>query len=540
MDMTLNQNAATEMWRPVILTFESACSFDNPFLDVEIWAEFTGPSGRVIRREAYWDGERIYRVSFAPTELGAWSYVIEAPEQTGLNGRTGNVEAVPYEGELDLYRHGFIRVADNPHVFAYADGTPFFWLGDTHWEFAYRESWDKSNHPGMTSQFRGMVDLRVEQGFTVYQTNLRSDMGARDRYWIDGGMAKGAEDLPNVAFYQRELDRRMAYIADAGLVNALGQAWAFAILGEHAVEHQKHLARYLVARYGAYPMVWTLAGEVAGYRKEGRAAMLDGWREVALEIEARDGYGHLATAHYTNERPFADYYQDEPWMDLTLNQAGHGDYLIKASDYFDYLAAHDDKPFVEGEALYEFCSTLEEMGTRLCTADMLRRVAYICMQAGGAGYTYGAQGIWDNVWESPEELDPFMAIFNRFGITWAQAVDGEGAFQMGYMRSFYEDNHFWELAPYETTDAGNLFANKAPLATANQDLSRIVAYFGDTVRQKLAIEGVPTGAAYASRWFNPRTGAYRDGEDALAVTDSITLPDKPGVGDWLLVLELKA
>ena len=106
-----------------------------------------------------------------------------------------------------------------------------------------------------------------------------------------------------------------------------------------------------------------------------------------MEIEVRDGYGHLATAHYTNERPFADYYQDEPWMDFTLNQAGHGDYLIKTSDYFDYLAAHDDKPFVEGEALYEFCSTLEEMGTRLCTADMLRRVAYICMQAGGAGYT---------------------------------------------------------------------------------------------------------------------------------------------------------
>lgn len=327
MDMTLNQNAAAEMWRPVILTFESACSFDNPFLDVEIWAEFTGPSGRVIRREAYWDGERIYRVSSAPTELGAWSYVIEAPEQTGLNGRTGNVEAVPYTGDLDLYRHGFIRVADDSRMFAYSDGTPFFWLGDTHWEFAYRESWDTSNHPGMTSQFRGMVDLRAEQGFTVYQTNLRSDMGAGDRYWIDGGMAKGVEDVPNVAFYQRELDRRMAYIADAGLVNALGQAWAFAILGEHAVEHQKHLARYLVARYGAYPMVWTLAGEVAGYRKEGRAAMIDGWREVALEIEARDGYGHLATAHYTNERPFADYYQDEPWMDFTLNQAGHGDYI---------------------------------------------------------------------------------------------------------------------------------------------------------------------------------------------------------------------
>ena len=47
----------------------------------EIWAEFTGSSGRVIRREAYWDGGRTYCVSFAPTELGVWNYVIEAPEQ---------------------------------------------------------------------------------------------------------------------------------------------------------------------------------------------------------------------------------------------------------------------------------------------------------------------------------------------------------------------------------------------------------------------------------------------------------------------------
>ena len=98
MDTTLNQDVVAEIWRPVVLTFESACSFDNPFLDVEIWAEFAGPSGRVVRREAYWDGDRTYRVSFAPTELGAWNYVIEAPEQTGLNGRAGRINAVPYTG----------------------------------------------------------------------------------------------------------------------------------------------------------------------------------------------------------------------------------------------------------------------------------------------------------------------------------------------------------------------------------------------------------------------------------------------------------
>ena len=31
MDTTLNQDVVAEIWRPVVLTFESACSFDNPF-----------------------------------------------------------------------------------------------------------------------------------------------------------------------------------------------------------------------------------------------------------------------------------------------------------------------------------------------------------------------------------------------------------------------------------------------------------------------------------------------------------------------------
>ena len=79
-----------ELWRAGILTFEAAGTYDNPFLDVEIWAAFSAPSGRVIRREAYWDGGNVWRVSFAPTEPGAWAYTLEAPEKTGLDGRAGD------------------------------------------------------------------------------------------------------------------------------------------------------------------------------------------------------------------------------------------------------------------------------------------------------------------------------------------------------------------------------------------------------------------------------------------------------------------
>lgn len=531
-----------ELWRAGILTFEAAGTYDNPFLDVEIWAAFSAPSGRVIRREAYWDGGNVWRVSFAPTEPGAWAYTLEAPEKTGLDGRAGALEAVPYEGELAIYQHGFLKVSDNGRYFEHADGTPFFWLGDTHWEASWGERWDESNHPGMQSQFCGMVDKRVSQGYTVYQTNLRSDMGPGvNHFWMEGEHPgeRGERDLPNVEFFQNELDRRMAYIADAGLVNALGQAWCFAINREGGIEHQKHLARYILARYGALPIVWTLAGETAGYdlTPEVHQRHVDRWREVALEIERRDGYGTLQTAHYTNERPFADYYQDESWFDFTLNQAGHGDYLITEQDYADFFAKHPGKPFVEGEAMYELCSTLEEMGTRLCTADLLRRVAYMSIQLGGAGFTYGAQGIWDNVWEKVKEMNPFFAIFNRFNVTWVEAVDAPGATQMGYMRRFYEDVRFWELAPVTASDGGNLFANKTPLATATADRARIVAYYGDTARRSLKIDGIDDAAIYRARWFDPREGTYAEGEEVRAQEGTLTLPAKPNLGDWLVVLE---
>ena len=97
----------TERYRVLILTFESEKMFANPFLDCCVKAVFTGPSGQTIVREAYWDGENVYRVAFAPTEEGIWSYAVNAPGETGFDGAEGQVECVPYQGELALYRHRF-------------------------------------------------------------------------------------------------------------------------------------------------------------------------------------------------------------------------------------------------------------------------------------------------------------------------------------------------------------------------------------------------------------------------------------------------
>jgi hypothetical protein len=530
-----------EKWRPAILSYESNHSYQNPFLDVSISAEFVGPSGKRIYREAYWDGENNYKISFAPTEVGEWKWELSAPDKTGLKGTKGSLVCVEYTGNLDIYKHGFLKVHPCGRYLTYDDGTPFFWLGDTHWGFAFNEKWDESNHPNMDSMFRGMADKRAEQGFNVYQTNLRSEggfHGEKSRYWA--GEEPGL--LPNVEFYQNELDRRMKYLADQGFVNALGFAWSGSVIGK--LQLQKNLARYIVARYGAYPMVWALAGEVAGYfGGENRQQCIDGWREVAKYVESIDGYGTLQTAHYTNERPFANYYQDEDWFDFTLNQAGHGDFPISAKHYREHRKLYPSKPFIESEALYEFVSTLEELGSRICTADMLRRVAYMSIQLGGCGYTYGAQGIWDHVWEKPEKPNPFN-IFNKHGITWYEAIEGEGAVQMGYMRKFYENECFWELRPIENikTDIAfsdeNLFGMFAPMVTGNDDMSRIIIYYGAATRGRCTLTGLKN-TEYTAKWFDPRSGKYIEVDQMITPEDgSWKAFERPTSDDWLLVLKV--
>ncbi len=532
-----------EQWRQIILPFTSAHRFDNPFLDARLCARFTGPSGRVIEREAYWDGGDSYKVAFAPTEPGEWRWRLSAPKETGLDGASGAVECVPYAGEHAIYRHGFLRVSQNRRYLEHADGTPFFWLGDTHWAFAYGERWDESNHPAMDSMFRGMVDRRVQQGYTVYQTNLRSDEtsadggGAGDSLYWDKSCK---DDVPNVTFYQNELDRRMLYIADSGLVNALGLAWFSAV--QNGTQHMKHLARYIIARYGALPIVWTLAGEAAGYFPgPPRERFIRGWREVALYIEQTDGYDHLQSAHSTNERPFADYYHADGWHDFTMNQAGHGDYPVNAHWYRRFHAEHTTKPFIESESLYEFVSTLEENGSRLCTPYMVRRAAYLAMQTGACGYTYGAQGIWDNLWE-PHDENLIGGGFNRFGIPWYKAIDGEAGEQMGILRRFYEENRFWELIPHneEEVATANPFDARAPLASATADSARWVLYYTENITWRQARITGFCAAPYVGTWVDPRTGEKRPAGEYVPEDGALVMPKRPTIEDWLLVLEKRA
>ena len=134
--------ADVETWRATELAFEAGTDYDVTGADaVTFDAVFTHESGEKVSRPGFWNGGKTFRVRFAPTKPGRWSWSTTCRGDAALNGKSGTLEAKPYAGELEIYRRGFVKPAKGAKHFAYADGTPFFYLGDTHWGL-YKEEID--------------------------------------------------------------------------------------------------------------------------------------------------------------------------------------------------------------------------------------------------------------------------------------------------------------------------------------------------------------------------------------------------------------
>lgn len=509
-----------EQWRIFEFALTSTQPYANPFTEVAVTAVFTSPTGAALTRPAFWDGGDVWKVRVAFPETGRWTYTVNAsdPANTGLNTRLAAVRVVAYTGRLPIYQHGFLGVSANRRYLQHADGTPFFWLGDTHWFFDSKERWAESNDPRWPSQFRALVDRRVAQGYSVYQSVV---FGPSASLWA----AEQFGTRINPDYFREQLDPKFAYLADQGLVHAFGLGFHSNIDGR--AEALAQLARYVVARYGAYPMVWITGGEVAGSDPDLRAARLDGWRQVALAIAAADGYHHPQTAHYTNDFPTD--YQGESWLDFTMVQGGHGT-LTDPRRYLNYYEAADYRPLLEAENNYE--GYLDFL-----TADMVRATAYRAIQAGSFGYTYGAHGIWNAAWDDADTANDHIETHWN----WNEAIDFLGGQQMAYLARFYRRLPWATLVPRPVGWAEfppELGHTDRPLVTADEAAENVVVYLPagyDPVEAAGTVRNL-RDQAYHIRWYNPRTGRWLYLGAARLGLGQWRIEPKPDGDDWLLWL----
>ena len=162
------------VWEKVEVVLQAEHTYVNPYLEVEVWVDLTGP-GFSRRVYGFWDGGDVFRIRITATHPGKWSWVSGSNvADAGLAGFTGHFSADDWSEQDkadNACRRGMIRPAPDGHSFQYSDGTPMILLGDTWWAAAtFRYKWfeDEVERPvGPDMGFKDMVRVRREQGFNA-------------------------------------------------------------------------------------------------------------------------------------------------------------------------------------------------------------------------------------------------------------------------------------------------------------------------------------------------------------------------------------
>ena len=93
---TIRANAAVHIWEKQEVTLTSARVFPNPYTDVTVWVDLTGPNFKK-RVYGFWDGAQTFRVRVLATAPGTWTWRSGSnPPDQGLSGKTGSFAAIDW------------------------------------------------------------------------------------------------------------------------------------------------------------------------------------------------------------------------------------------------------------------------------------------------------------------------------------------------------------------------------------------------------------------------------------------------------------
>lgn len=535
-----------QTWRMTELRFESSNDYTTGGSEaVVLDITFThSKTGETLLRPAFWDGENIFLVRFAPTKEGKWKWESSCPQDESLDGLKGSLTCGKYDGDLAVYKHGFVRVEPGKKYMTYADGTPFFYLGDTHWGM-YTEEFDSPGpHAGDTgaeSHFKYIIDRRVEQGFTVYQSEPISAPFKLNDGTVD------SEDIPGF----RKADEYYKYIAGKGLVHANGEFFFVSSMRQelwHDDAALRNLSRYWVARFGAFPVLWTLAQEMDNTFYGIFDAADNPWVKVAEYIHEYDAYSHPLSGH-----------QENAWH-TSVTGSGTGDEKrdaggasVFASEEVAARTGHNWwaaqwSPSLTGpvspDIVLDYWETsrpainYEGRYCGLWTKDFGSRAqGWISFLSGFFGYGYGAIDIWLYQGRYDIEKETFDGVEH---VTpedklkpWSESIEYPSAIQMGYLRSFMESFDWWNLVPVLPGDKAFRADAKAYVYARTPETN--VLYFFSKETATGEITDIQAGKTLLLTWFNPRTGEKAEPEKVTAAEDGrLVLPSKPDPEDWVL------
>lgn len=523
------QNCPTE-W-----SYRSGRQYADPFNEVDLDVVFTGPSGRQDRVPAFWSGGSIWRVRYAAAEAGDYQYrtVCSDASNRDLHGVSGTLTVGPYSGENPLYRHGAVRVAKDGRHFEQAGGAPFFWLGDTWWMGLCKRL-------GWPDEFEALTADRVRKGFTVVQivAGLYPDMDPFDPRGANEAGFPWRKDYSEVnPAYFDMADLRIRHLADQGIAPCIVGCWGY-FLPLMGIRKMKQHWRYLIARWGAYPVFWCLAGEttmpfyLSKSQDQDAAAQKRGWTEIASYVRATDPYRRPITVHPSHSA--RDSVADPALLDFDMLQTGHNgrESVPNTIDSVIHsLASNPKMPVLVGEVCYEGIM-------QSSWQEVQRFLFWSCLLSGAAGHTYGANGLWQvNTREAPYGLSPHGHSWG--GPPWEDAARLPGSGQLGIGKALLARYSWWKLEPRPDLVEPHWTHENYWQPFAAQIPGEAVIAFSPTGSHALHFRNLES-RRYKGFFFNVGDGTEQSFGEVLPDAEGAwQAPEFPIFRDWAIVLDLK-
>lgn len=586
------------------LIFYAEKSYANPYTEVECWVDLKGPdfSKRIY---GFWNGENEFVVRVVAIAPGKWEWKSGSNQNdTGLTGIDGKFEAVSWTDEeiaKNPNRRGFLRPTENGHALEYADGSPFFMLGDTWWAASTwrfplkgiipHDGWV----PNKDFSFEQALEFRKEQDYNTIamiaaypnwkvdefpaQYYNEDSIGVRQA-WKKNGM-QTAKDMhadngempfeawdnsPVIANFDRvnpryfqSLDKKIAYLNEQGFI-----AFLETVRRDHGPSWKKYFdwpesfsryVEYIIARYGAYNIIFS-------------GIHLD-WITPDFSLSAKE-FNEALTFHYKKygELPYGQpstvlidgstykqfgHGEDVPW--LNMHSVGnvprnHGFYpMIEDLFYLDHpYPAANMEPYYPGwnnEYHNRVAGELPEPNSERDNYFGRTQMYGSVLSGGLAGYIYGTGAYCGNTFGEPRNEGERPYIWD--------ALKYSSGKQLQYLKKFLlsEGSRYVQcvpskemLQPYKAKDApeDGLDGWSFLLLSPEKDLGFV--YFENQC-EIASIKDLIRNRDYQVTWFNPISGDWLNSlnikSSDAGVIELNAFPDgtKKSKSDWAVKIRIE-
>jgi hypothetical protein len=592
---TLLAQPPVHVWELQEIELRASRPYANPYAEVECWVDLNGP-GFSKRVYGFWDGGDVFRVRLIAVAPGQWRWTSGSnqPADSGLNGKSGVFAAGDWtedEKRQNANRRGFLRPDATGHALQYADGTPFFLLGDTWlgaatWRLPLTDATADPGYqpePGVT--FQQAVALRKRQGFNSVSMIAAFPTWASDQYpstyadrkgvyyrnaWEAFGitvpgdkptakamhderghrpfeMVPGSEGLPDfdrvVPAFFRSLDRKMQFLSDQGFVAMLETirrdvAPPWKAYFDFNQSYARFL-QYMVARYGAYNMIFSkIHFDIYLPRYSLTAEEFNEAINYHFRKYGAMPFGQPVTSliDHATDTTFGTG-EKAPW--ITMHSTGN-----KPRDHAIYSAIErqfglspamptaDLEPHYTGWVHGNNVVAGEQAESGSDRDNYFSRAQmYGCVLSGGlAGHVHGT-GAYD-VTSAAEPPGPRPYFWQALRYESAEYMRGLGAFVLSEGVR-YRDLQLAsdDILPRKAAGSSETGLDGWSFLMRTPDKAFGLLYF-ENKAQRGRIKGWRPNSRYRLTWFDPRAGVWRESIDVTSDgTGIVQVPPFPGGQD---------